>query len=147
MEQEGIELPSSIAAARLSILTGCRLGEIMNLKWGHVDIAGKALRLPDFKTGAKIVHLGQPAVEVLEKIERVDGNPWVIVGTKPGARLTDLQPFWQRVRARAGLKDVRIHDLRHTFASTAVASGQGVSVLCRRTMSSACGSSRRRMRG
>jgi integrase len=49
--------------------------------------------------------------------------------TKPGARLTDLQPFWQRVRARAGLKDVRIHDLRHTFASTAVASGQGLPMI------------------
>ncbi len=97
----------------------------MTLKWEYVDIAGKALRLPDSKTGAKVVHLGQPAVQILEKIERVEGNPWVIVGTKPGARLTDLQPFWQRVRARAGLKDVRIHDLRHTFASTAVASGQG----------------------
>ena len=129
MEQEGIELPSSIAAIRLLILTGCRLGEIMTLQWEHVDIAGKALRLPDSKTGAKVVHLGQPAVEVLEKIERVEGNPWVIVGTKPGARLTDLQPFWQRVRARAGLKDVRIHDLRHTFASTAVASGQGLPMI------------------
>jgi len=129
MEQEGIELPSSIAAIRLLMLTGCRLGEIMTLQWEHVDIQGKALRLPDSKTGAKVVHLGQPAVEVLEKIARVEGNPWVIVGTKPGARLTDLQPFWQRVRARAGLKDVRIHDLRHTFASTAVASGQGLPMI------------------
>ena len=129
MEQEGIELSSSIAAVRLLMLTGCRLGEIMTLQWDHVDIPGKALRLPDSKTGAKVVHLGQPAVEVLEKIERVDGNPWVIVGTKPGARLTDLQPFWQRVRARAGLKDVRIHDLRHTFASTAVAAGQGLPMI------------------
>ena len=129
MEQEGIELPSSIAAVRLLMLTGCRLGEIMTLQWEHVDIAGKALRLPDSKTGAKVVHLGQSAIEVLDKIERVDRNPWVIVGTKPGARLTDLQPFWQRVRARAGLKDVRIHDLRHTFASTAVASGQGLPMI------------------
>jgi integrase len=129
MEQEGIELPSSIAAVRLLMLTGCRLGEIMSLKWEHVDITGKALRLPDSKTGAKIVHLGQPAVDVLEKIERIDRNPWVIVGTLPDARLSDLQPFWQRVRARAGLKDVRIHDLRHTFASTAVASGQGLPMI------------------
>ena len=129
MEQEGIELPSSITAARLLILTGCRLGEIMTLKWDHVDIPGKALRLPDSKTGAKVVHLGKPAVEILEKIDRVEGNPWVIVGTKPGARLTDLQPFWQRVRARTGLKDVRIHDLRHTFASTAVAAGQGLPMI------------------
>jgi integrase len=129
MEQEGIELPSSIAAARLLMLTGCRLGEIMMLHWKHVDIASKTLRLADSKTGPKVVHLGQPAIEVLEKIERVEGNPWVIVGTKSGARLTDLQPFWQRVRARAGLKDVRIHDLRHTFASTAVAAGQGLPMI------------------
>ena len=129
MESEAIELASGIAAARLLILTGCRLNEIMTLQWEHVDISGKALRLPDSKTGAKIVHLGQPAIEVLEKIERIEKNPWVIVGTKPDARLTDLQPFWQRVRARAGLKDVRIHDLRHTFASIAVASGQGLPMI------------------
>jgi integrase len=129
MEREGIELLSSIAAARLLMLTGCRLGEIMTLQWEHVDIPGKALRLPDSKTGAKVVHIGQPAVNVVQKIERVEGNPWVIVGTKPGARLTDLQPFWQRVRARARLKDVRIHDLRHTFASAAVASGQGLPMI------------------
>ena len=52
-----------------------------------------------------------------------------LLEAKPGARLTDLQPFWQRVRARAGLKDVRIHDLRHTFASTAVAAGQGLPMI------------------
>jgi integrase len=129
MEDEGIELSSAIAAARLLILTGCRLGEIMTLQWEHVDLAGRALRLPDSKTGAKVVHLGQPAIDVLTSIKKVDKNPWVIVGTLPGARLTDLQPFWQRVRTRAGLKDVRIHDLRHTFASTAVASGQGLPMI------------------
>lgn len=94
-----------------------------------MDIPGKALRLPDSKTGAKVVHRGQPAIQVLEKIGRVENNPWVIVGSKQGARLSDLQPFWQRVRARAGLKDVRIHDLRHTFASTAVAAGQGLPMI------------------
>lgn len=129
IEKEGIELPAAIAAVRLLMLTGCRLGEIMQLKWEYVDTAAKALRLPDSKTGAKIVHLGQPAVDVLERIERLEGNPWVIVGTLPGGRLSDLQPFWQRVRARVGLKDVRIHDLRHTFASTAVASGQGLPMI------------------
>lgn len=120
IEQEGIELPSSIAATRLLILTGCRLGEIMMLRWEHVDIPGKALRLPDSKTGAKVVHLGQPAIDVLDNMKRLEGTPWVIVGAPPGARISDLQPFWQRIRVRAGLKDVRIHDSRHTFASTAV---------------------------
>jgi integrase len=129
MEAEGIELPSAIAAVRLLMLTGCRLGEIMTLKWDYVDFAAGALRLPDSKTGAKVVQLGRPAIEALKKIARVDGNPWVIVGAKTGAHLTDLQPFWQRVRARAGLKDARIHDLRHTFASTAVAAGQGLPMI------------------
>jgi integrase len=129
MEQEGVELASAIAAVRLLMLTGCRLGEIMRLKWEYVDFAGRALRLPDSKTGAKVVHLGQPALDVLAAIERCEDNPWVITGTLPGAPLYDLQPFWQRVRARAGLKDVRIHDLRHTFASTAVAAGQGLPII------------------
>ena len=129
MECEGIELPSAILAARLLILTGCRLNEVMTLKWEHVHLAEKVLRLTDSKTGAKVVHLGQPAADLLRAAERIDGNPWVITGSLEGKRLSDLQPFWQRVRARAGLKDVRIHDLRHTFASTAVASGQGLPMI------------------
>ena len=129
MEAERIELPAAILAARLLILTGCRLNEIMTLKWAYVDLAERVLRLPDSKTGAKVVHLGQPAVDLLRDAQRINGNPWVIVGTLPGKRLSDLQPFWQRVRARAGVKDVRIHDLRHTFASTAVASGQGLPMI------------------
>ncbi|WP_426037013.1 tyrosine-type recombinase/integrase [Cypionkella sp. TWP1-2-1b2] len=129
MESERIELSSAILAARLLILTGCRLGEIMTLKWDYVDFDERALRLPDSKTGKKVVHVGAPAVEYLQSAERIDGNPWVITGTLPGKPLSDLQPFWQRVRARAGVKDVRIHDLRHTFASTAVASGQGLPMI------------------
>jgi integrase len=129
MEDEGIELPSAILAARLLILTGCRLNEIMTLKWAYVDVAERVLRLPDSKTGAKLVHLGQAAIDLLQAAERVDDNPWVITGALPGKHLSDLQPFWRRVRARAGLKDVRIHDLRHTFASMAVASGQGLPMI------------------
>ena len=129
MESERIELSSAILAARLLILTGCRLGEIMTLKWDYVDFDERALRLPDSKTGKKVVHVGAPAVEYLHSAHRIDGNPWVITGTLPGKPLSDLQPFWQRVRARAGVKDVRIHDLRHTFASTAVASGQGLPMI------------------
>lgn len=129
MEVEGVELPSAILAVRLLILTGCRLNEIMTLKWEYVDFTDKVLRLPDSKTGAKVVHLGQPAIERLKAAEQINNNPWVITGTLEGKRLSDLQPFWQRVRARAGLKDVRIHDLRHTFASTAVAAGQGLPMI------------------
>ena len=129
MGSERVELSSAILAARLLILTGCRLGEIMTLKWEYIDFDERVLRLPDSKTGKKIVHIGAPAVEYLRDAQRIDGNPWVIPGTLTGKPLSDLQPFWQRVRARAGVKDVRIHDLRHTFASTAVASGQGLPMI------------------
>jgi len=129
MDAEGSELLSAILDARLLILTGCRLNEIMTLQWAHVDLAERVLHLPDSKSGAKVVHLAQPAVDLLRDAQRIKSKPWVIAGTLPGKRLSDLQPFWQRVRARAGLKNVRIHDLRHTFASTAVASGQGLPMI------------------
>jgi integrase len=128
-ETENVEMPSAIAAIRLLMLTGCRLNEIMTLKWAYVDVEAPALRLPDSKTGAKVVHLGKAALDVLKAIPQIPGNPWVITGAKEGARLNDLQHFWRRIRARAGIKDVRIHDLRHTFASTAVASGQGLPMI------------------
>lgn len=124
MEAEGLEYQSAINAVRLLLFTGCRLNEIMKLKWEYVDLDEPALHLPDSKTGAKTVHLGKAAVNVLRNVEKLLGNPYVITGKKPGQRLTDLQPFWQRVRARAGLKDARIHDLRHTFASIAVSNGK-----------------------
>lgn len=129
MEAERIELPTAIAAVRLLLFTGCRLNEIMKLKWEYVDIPQSALRLPDSKTGAKIVNLGQAAIDVLNTIKRLPDNPYVITGRVAGAPLTDLQPFWQRVRARAGLKDARIHDLRHTFASIAVSNGHSLPMI------------------
>ncbi len=85
--------------------------------------------MPGSKTGAKAVHPGQPAIDQLKTTAKIVNTPWVIVSTLPGARLNNLQPFWQRVRAHAGLNNVRIHDLRHTFASTAVASGQGLPMI------------------
>jgi integrase len=129
MEAERVEMPSALVAIRLLILTGCRLGEILKLKWEHVDCDAGVLNLPDSKTGAKVVYLGQPAVEVLRAAPRLPDNPWVIWGRKPGAHLYGLQDVWERVCARAGLKDARIHDLRHSFASAAVAAGQGLPMI------------------
>lgn len=129
MEQEGREMPSAILAIRLLLYTGCRLNEIMTLQWDFVDLETRTLKLPDSKTGAKTVFLGRSACELLEKAPRLPENPWVITGLIPGRRLTDLQPFWQRVRAQAGLPEVRIHDLRHTFASTAIAAGHSLPII------------------
>lgn len=123
-EQDGSERAAMIAAARLLMLTGCRLSEIQELRWEHVDLPRSCLRLPDSKTGAKVILLGKAATDVLATIERLDDNPYVIVGTIPGQHLSDMQKPWRRIRKRAGLDDVRIHDLRHSFASHALAGGE-----------------------
>ncbi len=129
LDAEEADAPSAVAAYRLLILTGCRLGEIQSLKWDFVDLKDKVLRLPDSKTGEKTVYLGEDAIAVLKAIERIEGNPYVITGKKDGEYLTDLQKPWRRIRKRAGLEDIRIHDLRHTFASYGVGLGQSLPIL------------------
>lgn len=112
-----------IAALRLLIFTGARLGEILGLRWVDVDLSQRTLELPDSKTGAKRIYLNPPAAEVLADLPRVEGNPYVIVGHRRGRHLVNIQKPWQRIRAQALLQDVRIHDLRHSYASIAVSSG------------------------
>lgn len=126
---EKTETQSAINAIWLLMLTGCRLGEIMTLKWDYVDLGAKELRLPDSKTGPKTVHLGSAAVEWLAGIERREDNAFVITGKKPGGRLTDLQHPWRRIRKSAGLDDVRLHDLRHSFASRGLIVGEGLPMI------------------
>ena len=87
------------------------------------------LQLTDSKTGGRTVPLSPSAVRLLASLPREDDNPWVIVGRKRGAHLTDLEYPWRRIRARAGLHDVRIHDLRHSFASRALALGEGLPMI------------------
>jgi integrase len=128
-EQNATELASVIAAVRLLVLTGCRLSEVLTLEWQHVDFANSCLRLPDSKTGAKIVHLNAPALAVLAGVERQQGSPWVIAGAKAGTHLVNLEKPWRRIRARAGIPDVRLHDLRHSFASVAVGLGEGLPMI------------------
>jgi integrase len=127
--ESGRESPHAVAAFRLLLLTGCRLGEIQTLQWQHVFLEECELRLPDSKTGAKTIYLGSAAVGTLQTIPRFDGNSFVIAGKNIGAHLTDLQHPWRRVRAAAGLPDVRIHDLRHTFASGGIAAGEGLPMI------------------
>jgi integrase len=120
------ESPFAIAAIGLLVLTGARLTEILTLRWEHVDLANQVLRLPDSKTGAKSIYLNAAAINLLRTMPRMAGNPYVIAGKKTGARLINLQKAWRRMRAKANLADVRIHDLRHSFAS--VAAGTGMSL-------------------
>ena len=119
----------AVAALRLLMLTGCRLNEILTLRWDDVDRTAGELRLRDAKTGARMVPLTPTAVKVLGSIARVPGNPWVIAGRGPGAHITNLSVYWYRVREQAGLEDVRIHDLRHSYASRALALGEGLAMI------------------
>ncbi len=121
VEEEGAESVFVVAAFRLLTLTGCRLREIQTLRWDYVTPTH--LLLPDSKTGARRIPLPPAAHAVLDALPRLAGNPHVIAGKKPGGHIADLQRPWYRVRARAGLDDVRIHDLRHTYASVAVSNG------------------------
>ncbi len=125
-ERTGTASPHAVAAIRLLILTGCRMREILHLRWEHVDLETGRLSLPDSKTGAKTIYLGAPAREVLASVPRTAGNPWVIEGWKERCHLTDLKGPWKRLREQAELEDLRIHDLRHSFA--AVGAGLGLSL-------------------
>lgn len=125
----GVESQYAIAALRLLILTGCRKSEILTLKRAHVDTFHRCLRLPDSKTGAKVVHLGAPAVRIIAMIPEVVGNPYLLPGKKVGTHVTDLQACWTRIRKTAGLEDVRIHDLRHSFASIGASTGDSMLII------------------
>ena len=128
-EEMGVDDIYAISAIRLLIFTGCRLNEIMSLKWTEVDLANSCLRLSDSKTGARVVHLGPPALDLLKNLKRQPKNPWVVCGKIPGTNRKEIQKFWQRIRKRAGIEDVRIHDLRHSFASNAVAQGMSLPMI------------------
>jgi len=121
--------PHAIAAIRLLLLTGCRLGEILSLQWSQVDFERGFLRLADSKTGKKDVILGAPALKVLADIPRIKGNPFVIVGETEGKGRSDLKRPWRRITAHAGLDGLRLHDLRHSFASMGAASGMGLPIV------------------
>lgn len=126
---ENLVGPFALAALRLLILTGARLNEILTLEWAHVDLGRRMIFLADSKTGQKPIVLNDAAVSVLESLPRFANNPYVIVGNRHGTHLVNLQRPWQTVRALAGLETVRIHDLRHTYASYAVASGGSLPII------------------
>lgn len=123
VDAEKSQNPVIVAVIHMLILTGARLSEMLTLRWEYVDLDRQVLRLPDSKTGAKTIVLNAAAVDVLSRLHRLEGNPWVFPGHRHGSHLVNLQKPWREIRAAAGLDDVRLHDLRHSFASIAVGVG------------------------
>jgi integrase len=121
--------PYYAAAIKLLVFTGARLGEVLGLQWRWIDFERGEARLPDSKTGAKTLHLPPPALAVLAELPRVEGNPHVIVGGVAGAALVNLEKPWRAIRKAAGLDDLRLHDLRHSFASIAASGGMGLPII------------------
>ena len=114
---------------RLLLLTGCRKGEIVTLRWRDVD--GDTLHLNDSKTGARRVFLNVPARAILRRQPSAGGAFVFPSPFDEGRALSSNLPLWNRVRERAGLEDVRLHDLRHSFASHAVMNGVPLPVVSR----------------
>jgi integrase len=119
--------PHAAAALRLLLFTGCRLREILHLKWEHVDFERGLLFLPESKTGKKTVILNAPALAVLNTLSRV--GPFVVAGGDPEWPRTDLKRPWAMVTREAGLEGLRIHDLRHSFASFGAGGGLGLPII------------------
>ena len=123
---DGSVWPPAIAAIRLLMLTGCRHSEILALRWDDVNRTVGELRLRDAKTGPRMVPLTAPVALVLDAIRRAPGNPWVIVAKTPSGRMSSVKHYWHRIRAQAGLDDLRLHDCRHSYASRALALGESL---------------------
>jgi integrase len=114
------------AAVQLRILTGVRLREILHARWEYFDNERGIIFLPDRKTGRKPLYLSAAALDVLSKVKRHEDNPYIIPGQKEGEPKSDLKRIWRAATKAAGLEDLRIHDLRHTYASTGAAAQLGL---------------------
>ena len=122
---------SAIAAIKLLMLTGRRLGEVLSLKWAYIDLATRIMRLPDTKNGTLTVAINEAALEVLLELRAVSKSDYIIPGHRHNQPLVNLQKPWRAIRAKVGLENVRIHDLRHTFASVGAGLGMSLPIIGR----------------
>lgn len=118
-----------IQAIRLLLLTGCRLGEVLTLKWEYIDFSLRVGFLPDSKTGQKTIYFSDAAISVIRSVKRVNGNPYIFAGRFGRGHLHRMGHLWNDIRKKAGVEDLRIHDLRHGYASAGVGMGENLSMV------------------
>ncbi len=121
--------PFAAAAIRLLVLTGARLRESLHAQWSQVDLERGVIFLADSKTGPKTIYLSAATQTVLGGLPRIEGNPHIIAGAKEGAPRADLKKPWAAVCRAAGLEGVRLHDLRHSFASFGAGASLGLPII------------------
>lgn len=117
--------PEVANALRLLALTGCRASEIVSLKWAYVDFTNNVLWLPETKTGARGHTIGAYAIALLSGLDREEGAEWVFPSERTGTHITvnAASQAWRRIREKAGLEGIRLHDLRHTVGTYAGQTG------------------------
>ena len=120
---------SALAIIRLLTFTGARKSEIATLKWNEIDLERSCLRLGDSKTGAKVIAIGPPALAILAGLERTEGSNFVFPAEAGEGAFQGTEKVWSKIRTAANFKDVRIHDLRHSFASVGLASGDALPII------------------
>ena len=125
IEQQKLQPASycTVNAIFMILYTGCRVSEILNLKWENVHLQDSYIHLPDTKTGEGARPLNQKAIDLLSSMTLKEGNPYVFYGKVPGQPVVEIKTAWKTILKRAGIKDFRIHDLRHSFASFALKKG------------------------
>jgi len=111
----------------LLLLTGARKSEILKARWEDLRLEHGILMVPISKSNRpRYITLSPAAVSLIRSLPRLPGCPWLFPGRSPDKPLSDIYHFWNRLRSSLGLEDVRIHDLRHTFASILVNEGHSL---------------------
>jgi integrase len=124
-----IESHYALFAIKLLMVTGCRSGEIINMQWEYIDFENNTINLPDSKTGPRAIHLSPSAIEILNSLPKQEG--FVFRSSRQNKKLTTLRCVWKKICRIADLKDFRLHDLRHTYASFAVSGGFSLPIIAK----------------
>ena len=122
---------TALAIIRLLAVTGARKSEITALRWSDVDLERACLRLGDSKTGPKTILLGSPALTIFAGLGGAKGSTYVFPAESGGSHFQGADKVWKKVREAAGLPDLRLHDLRHSFASIGLAAGDALPMIAK----------------